>query len=72
VGARRRRQSPSWRFGRVVGVSNGGTFNVAGKVLSNGTVNSGGIENVLSGGRISSAVNSGAGVNAGGTFKTES
>ncbi|MCS3446158.1 MULTISPECIES: beta strand repeat-containing protein [Bradyrhizobium] len=48
-----------------VGVSSGGTFNVAGNVLSNTAVFSGGIENVLSGGSISGASGSGTGVSGG-------
>ncbi|WP_375787265.1 hypothetical protein ACE10Z_06865 [Bradyrhizobium sp. Pha-3] len=45
-----------------VGVSSGGTFNVAGTVLSNGLVFAGGVENVQSGGLITGAISSGTGV----------
>ncbi|MBR1343970.1 hypothetical protein JQ573_31265 [Bradyrhizobium sp. AUGA SZCCT0105] len=45
-----------------VGVSSGGTFNVAGTVLSNGMVFAGGVENVQSGGLITGAISSGTGV----------
>ncbi|MVT66203.1 hypothetical protein GPL21_13925 [Bradyrhizobium pachyrhizi] len=48
-----------------VGVSSGGVFNVAGKVLSNTAIFDGGVENVLSGGSISGASGSGTGVSGG-------
>ncbi|MGY3693161.1 autotransporter passenger strand-loop-strand repeat protein [Bradyrhizobium sp. USDA 3240] len=48
-----------------VGVSSGGTFNVAGSVLSNAAVYAGGVENILSGGSISGASGSGTGVSGG-------
>ncbi|MFX9762050.1 hypothetical protein ABTP13_18540, partial [Acinetobacter baumannii] len=46
----------------------GGTLNVAGTVVSEGGVASGGVENVLSGGLISGATSSGTGVSAGGVL----
>ncbi|MFX6819322.1 hypothetical protein ABTH35_20365, partial [Acinetobacter baumannii] len=39
--------------GAFVGVNRGGTANVAGVILSNSVISSGGVENVLSGGLIS-------------------
>ncbi|WP_181309128.1 hypothetical protein [Pseudomonas aeruginosa] len=39
--------------GAFVGVNSGGTANVAGVILSNSVISSGGVENVLSGGLIS-------------------
>ncbi|MHC2467869.1 hypothetical protein [Bradyrhizobium embrapense] len=48
-----------------VGVSSGGIFNVAGKVLSNTGIYNGGVENVLSGGSISGASGSGTGISGG-------
>src|SRR5262249_35160404 len=51
-----------------VAVFDGGILNVAGTVLSNNTISSGGIENVLSGGSIGGGVGSGTGVSSGGTL----
>ena len=49
-------------------VDSGGTFNVAGTVLSNVMIYAGAVENVLSGGVISGTTGSGTKVSAGGTL----
>ena len=55
-----------------VGVSSNGKINVAGTILSNTAVSSGGVENVLSGGVISGASGSGTAVYAGGILNVSS
>ena len=51
--------------GAFIGVSAGGTLNVAGTILSNVSVSAGAVENVLSGGLISGVSGSGTGVSSG-------
>ncbi|MFX6167364.1 hypothetical protein ABTF57_17850, partial [Acinetobacter baumannii] len=57
--------------GAFLTVSSGGTFNVAGTVLSNVTVSSGAIENVLAGGVVGGASGSGTAI-SGGTLNVSS